>query len=572
MRSKALKAITGAAVLSLALVGCASGNNGSNPSKGPSSSKDIPASFNQKTYDDLKDGGTLSYSIGEVTPQLNQFNAEMSTDTAMIWGWYNPEVIKFSADGKLNPNPNYVTDIKQDTKDNKTVVTYKLNEKAVFNDGTPFDWKAFETTWKANNGTNKDYNANSTDGYSLIESVKQGANAKEVVVTFKQVDPWYGGLFNYVLHPKVDSPDKYNNAYKGGTLESAHPEWGAGPYKIESLTQTPGLVTFVPNEKWWGPKPKLTKITLTQRESSASLNAFRNGESDFTGAGTAERLTQVKQMGDTVDIRKGASTATRLLTLNSKSPVLGDIKVREAIANAIDKPGLEKVAFAGLDGYTEKPMGSLSLFNYQDGYQDNFGKLVPKVDVEKSKKLLDEAGWKAGGDGIREKDGTKLSVRIPLFGDSPTTKNMYTTLQTQLKAAGIDLQIQPRPSQDFTTVIKNGDFDILFSGFASTDPYGPAYFCQIYCSDSTLNKSQTGTAEFDKKIHEQLEVLPTADEQIKKANELEQEALAQYGLIPLYSGPEIIAVKKGLANAGAGLFASVSNVISDFKENIGWQK
>ncbi len=566
-RSNAIKASAVGLALALALTGCA-GGEGENKGKDGKNHSDIKgSSFNPQPYDKLKDGGTLSLSLGEVTPQLNVFHANMTSDTSTVWSWYNPQIIKFEADGTLKPNPNYLTSVKDEVKDGKTVVTYKIHEKAVFNDGTPIDYKSWVNTWNANKGDDPAYEVNSSDGYDKIESVERGANDKEVIVTFKVANPWWGGVFNYILHPAVDSAEKFDQAYLGEDLASAHPEWGAGPYKLESLSKTPGVVTFVRNENWWGPKGKLDKITYTQRESAASLNAFKNGETDVTGASTAERYKQVNQMGDTVDIRKGSTTATRLLTLNSKSEVLSDIKVREAIANAIDKPQLQQVMFAGLDGYSEEPTGSLILFNYQEGYEDNFGKLVPKQDLEKAGKLLDEAGWTKGADGMRAKDGQPLSVRIPLFGDNTTVKNYVTTLQAQLKAAGIDLQIQARPSSEFSTVIKNRDFDILSSGFASTDPYGVAYFCQIYCTDSGLNKSGTGTKEFDEKIKTQLETLPTADEQIKKANELEKEALAQYGMIPIYSGPDIVAVKKGLANVGAGLFAQG---IADFKENIGW--
>jgi len=71
--------------------------------------------------------------------------------------------------------------------------------------------------------------------------------------------------------------------------------------------------------------------------------------------------------------------------------------------------------------------------------------------------------------------------------------------------------------------------------------------------------------DLDEKIAE-LQQLPTQEEQIKRANELEKEALQQYGIMPYVNGPQLYATKNGLANYGSYAFALVP------KENIGWAK
>ena len=68
-----------------------------------------------------------------------------------------------------------------------------------------------------------------------------------------------------------------------------------------------------------------------------------------------------------------------------------------------------------------------------------------------------------------------------------------------------------------------------------------------------MNKSGTGTPELDEQIAE-LEKLPTQEEQIQKANELEKEAFKQYGIMPYANGPRLVASKKTLANYGAMAF------------------
>ena len=108
----------------------------------------------------------------------------------------------------------------------------------------------------------------------------------------------------------------------------------------------------------------------------------------------------------------------------------------------------------------------------------------------------------------------------------------------------------PFPSSDFAPIMSKKQFDLVMSSFVSTDPYGVAYFRQTYASDSTLNKSGTGSKEFDAKIAE-MEKIADPKKQIAKANELEAEALKFYGVMPVYNGATKRAVKEKVANYGA---------------------
>lgn len=571
MRSTTTKAFAGVAVLALALAGC--GSNTSSSTKSGNDSAKLTYSINEQAATNLKDGGTLNLSINEITPQLNQFQANMTTDTHTLWNWYNPLLIKFTPTGDMKLDKNYLESVNSELKDGKTVVTYKINDKAKFNDGTDLDWTAFQTTWQANSGKDSEYSANTIDGYDQIDSVKAGDNAKTVVVSFVGPYPWYSSLFNNVLNPAVNSADVFNNGYTGGTLASAHPEWGAGPYALTGFDANAGVVTFERNPNWWGDKGKLDKITYTVRaDVQAQVNAFKNGEADTVEANSSELLTQVTNVANT-DIRRGTRAANSLLTMNSKSELLGDTAVRKAIATGMNRAQLQQVLFQGLD-YSEALPGSMTLYAFQKGYQDNFSKVVPNPDTAAAGKDLEGAGYAKGSDGIYAKDGKALSLRLPLFSSSNTQKSMYQAFQTQMKAVGIDVQIIQKSSKDFSTTVKNKDFDLLFSVYVSTDPNGVAFFCQTFCSDSSLNKSGTGTAEMDNLIKGPggLTSLQTADEQENKANELEVQALQTFGLVPVYNGSEIFAVKKGLANVGAGVYATVRSQIGDFPENIGWQK
>ena len=557
-RSSVMSVVAVVAATGLLLGGCTSDKKNAN--SGPAATVEIKPTgdYNPLERDQIKDGGELTLPILEVPEQSNSLHGNAIVDGTTLWRWYNPQMTLADGDGTWHPNPAYLTNVNAEEVDGKTVVTYDINPDAVFNDGTPIDWRVFETMWKFNNAENPDVVANSTDGYDQIESVTAGESDKQAVVTYKQAYPWWQALFDRVLHPSVADAQTFNEGY----LKNPHPEWGSGPYKVDQFDYNSGTVSFVPNEKWWGEKPKLDKVTYRRMELQAAINAFQSGEIDATVVSDKDRLAVAKSMKD-VNIQGTLQPTHWVLTANSKAPNLADVKVREALFTGINRETLAQIRFNGL-GYKENLPGSFVMFQNQKGYEDNFGSVV-QYDQDKAKQLLDDAGWAEGSDGIREKDGEKLTLRYVTFGDDNQGKSMAAATQKMLKDIGVDLQISERPSADFSKVVANLDFDFLTSGITSYDPYGVMYFKYTYGSDSQVNKSGTGTPELDEQIAE-LEKLPTQEEQIQKANELEKEALKQYGIMPYANGPRLVASKKTLANYGAMAFAVVP------KENIGWAK
>lgn len=555
-RKSAIAAVTASALI---LSGCAGGDSGSSGSDSSGDGASAPGeelevsldgAYNEQDRESLAKGGELTLAISEISEQQNPFQADGTLYTNHVWQYYNPQITLFNGKGEFEPNNDYLTEVTDEVVDGKTVVTYTIRDEAQYNDGTPIDWKSFEHTWKFNNGENEELNVSSTDGYELIESVEQGENEKQAVVTFKQEYAWWQGLFGFLLPTQVDSAEVYNEGY----INELHPEWGAGPYKVDNVDFNTGTVSFVPNENWWGDEPLLDRVTFRQMESQASINAFKAGEVDATGVASKDRLASVEDM-DGIEIRTAMRPSNILITLNSESPHLGDIKVREAIMTGIDRAQLATIRFNGI-GYEEELPGSFTLYQTQEGYEDIFGELV-QFDVEKAKSLLDEAGWTEGSNGVREKDGETLTLNYVLLGDDPNSRASASATQKMMRDIGVDLQIQERPSSDFSKVITERSFDVFPMGFSSTDPFGVAYFGQMYMSDSELNRSGTGTEELDAKILE-LQQIGDGDEQIARANELEKEALGTYGIMPFANGPDMVAVADPkLANYGAYSFATV---------------
>ncbi|MFE3503907.1 ABC transporter family substrate-binding protein [Kitasatospora sp. NPDC059160] len=529
------------------------GQNAKNAAKVASSVTD----YNPQPYDNVKDGGTYT-TAGTFDEQGNPFNVNGTLNSVRIWSWYNADAITYSPTGEVQYNPDYYSDVKVSVEggDQKVVIT--LNPKAVFNDGTPIDWRAIEATWKANNGSNKDYAANSTDGYDRITSVTRGADDKQAVIAFKGVNPSWSALFTTFLHPEAATVDNFNKAY----VKTAHPEWGTGPYTVGTWDAHSGNITFVRNPNWWGRKGKLDKRVYVNLESGASINAFKNGELDYTSAVDAENLKQVKAVKD-AEIRSGGSPFEYSLYLNTKSPLLGDLQVRKAVQESIDRPQIAKIQFQGLD-YTEPLPGSAVLFSFQQGYQDNVAAVL-KYAPDEARKTLDAAGWTPGPDGIRTKDGKQLALGYTLLGDDPIEKATASALTAMLKSVGVKLDINKVSSNDFSKVLSERRFDLFISGNRSTDPFGARNLCDFYCSDRDSNITGAGTPELDQEIRATGQIADLG-QQIEAVNKVEQKALQQYAFLPLYSGPSTYGIKKGLANVGATIF------YSPLPETIGWQK
>ena len=127
-------------------------------------------------------------------------------------------------------------------------VTYELNPKAKWLDGTQVSAADFIAQWKANNGTNKGFTVTATTGYDDITSVAQGASPQEVIVTFKDNYADWKGLFGPLYPAAMNAtPDSFNTSWKAKPLDSA------GPFMYQGSDAQ--SYTVVRNPNWWGRKP-----------------------------------------------------------------------------------------------------------------------------------------------------------------------------------------------------------------------------------------------------------------------------------------------------------------------------
>jgi peptide/nickel transport system substrate-binding protein len=567
---KNLTTICGVAAVTaaLALTGCGGGGSSSGPQagKGQEAGSDLAKliSINAKDAKDLEPGGTVTLPLGSIGPDFNGFsntgNSGDNTalhrpiDGAGTWGCWN-----FDFDGTATPNKDFCEDVKSEIKDGKQTITIEVNAKASYNDGTPIDVKTFENTWNMLKGKNKDIDVVSSGAYEFVESVKAGSSDKEVIVTTTQPVFPLDSLFTGLVHPKVNTPEIFNSGFTG----EMHPEWMAGPFKLDEYDSAAKTVTLSQNDKWWGTKPVLNKVVFRQLESSAAIAAFKNGEIDGVSANT---ITPYKQLDGTKnsEIRRGQRLFAGGMNINAQKAPMTDVAVRKAIFAAVDREALRKVRFNGLN-WDETSSGSIMLLPFSKYYQDNYP--VKETGPEAAKKVLTDAGYTANAAGIMEKDGVAASFKISNFGDDPTTLAFTQTLQKQLQAGGMEVGIDQRGSADFGKVMGSRDFFLSVSGYTvgadTTDAVKQLY-------DSKTNENGLGDAELDTDIRTLSSIEDNA-ERNKAAMEVEKKHMAKYfSMGAVMNGPQISFVRTGLANYGPSLFKSLSQV-PDWT-TIGWEK
>ena len=113
-------ALVATAVLSIALVACGGSGPGGGSGGETAQSLAEKTQYNPQPYDNIRDGGTLTTALPEISPQFNTFQTDGTAYTLTVWRWYNPILITFTADGDAVYNPDYLTDVKQETVDGNT--------------------------------------------------------------------------------------------------------------------------------------------------------------------------------------------------------------------------------------------------------------------------------------------------------------------------------------------------------------------------------------------------------------------------------------------------------------------
>lgn len=509
----------------------------------------------------LRQGGEVRLDVSDFGANWNPMHVDGNNDDlTRVRQTIIPLAYNFTEAGVPEPVATYFTEATEVSK-SPTVTRFVINPDAVWGDGSPIDGDDMIAMWKACNGSNKDFQCTTTSGYDQMASVvTEGADKKTVTVTYKGSYPDWTAPWNGLVKAEgIKDAATFNSGWKA--LKN---EWLAGPFKVQAFDNAQKLLTLVPNERWWGEKPLLDKVTFRAISPDAVAAAFVNNELDSFDIGVdADAFQRASGVAD-AQIRKAAGPNFRHFTFNTTAGLLKDKAVRQAIVRGLDRGAIGASDLAGID-WPVRPLNNHILLENQEGYEDVAARTGLDFDPEKAKADLEAAGWVAGADGIRAKGGQKLAVKFMQLSGVAVSENEALQTQNLLKEIGIQVQIVDVPIAKFQdgSLLSGGEFEILaFSWIGSQYPYTSVK--QIYGTDQESNYANLSIPEVDKNIAT-METDADPANRITLANDTSALIWENVHTLPLYQRPELVAVKAKLANFGA------VGLTEPTWENVGYQ-
>jgi peptide/nickel transport system substrate-binding protein len=256
-------------------------------------------------------------------------------------------------------------------------------------------------------------------------------------------------------------------------------------------------------------------------------------------------VQQVKALPDvTSDI--GFGPTFEHFDFNFKNEHLGDLKVRQAIATGVN---VEELVNRTVKQFSDKaqPLGNrIYMTNQPDQYKDNFS-AYGKGDVAGATKLLEEAGYTKGADGIYAKGGKKLSLRISTTAGNALRETQEELFQAQMKQIGVDIKIANAESTKFFGEwLPNGNFDIANFAWVGS-PFPISSNQAVYQCGSGSNYGQYCNKKVDALFKQALAEFDPA-KATELGNQIDAQITADMVSIPLYQKPTFIAWRNTFAN------------------------
>lgn len=368
--------------------------------------------------------------------------------TFQIWNCY-----AWDFDDQAQPVPVLVTEIPSvengGISEDGTVITLNLRDDLVWSDGDPLTAEDFVFTYEMT--MNPANTVASQYPYDLMTSV-EAPDDLTVVMTFAEpFAPWLGVLWHgilpaHILRPVFEAEGNINNAEWNRA-----PTVGCGPFVFDEW-ESGSYARFVANENYWLGRPALDEVFFRFVPDDASqVAALQAGDADLGTFIAYSDIPTLQDAGmDVIMVFSGYNEGYYFRVDDMGHPALQDVRVRQAIAQAIDRAAICNDLLLGL---TEPAMTDWDNTPY-----NNPDLVAWTYNPDEANRLLDEAGWiDSNGDGTRDNNGVELILR---YGTTTREIRVDTqaVVQQQLAEVGIGVELL------------NYDSDIFFNSMADGGP------------------------------------------------------------------------------------------------------
>lgn len=420
MKNKVFRILGICASFALLLSAC---SNSSTTSSSAVSQADSAASVSEETTASDSDLARLE-NKEELRIAVKAFT---TLDPCMGWGQYGPSLIQ-SKLMQINS-----TSIEKDlateysVSDDGLVWTFKIRDDVKFHDGSKLT--AADVAFTFNN-------TKAIAGKVDLANMDEAVAIDDTTVEFRMNKPFSSFLYNTAALAIV--PEK---SYVDSATYSKNPI-GSGPYKFVQYDEGQQVI-MERNDDYYADKSNFKKLVLIMMDTSSAFAAVQAGTVDMAKVDEQSAQTQVggyylKEF-TTYDYRSISMPYNTPGTTTEEGDPIGnavtsDVAVRKALSLGISREGMVQNALAG---YGEATFDVFSKFDW------GLGDLVKDVkdgDVEAAKKILDEAGWVEGSDGIREKDGVKAEFELLYGANAVDRQAIAMSFAEEAKKLGISVK------------------------------------------------------------------------------------------------------------------------------------
>jgi peptide/nickel transport system substrate-binding protein len=543
-------AIAASAAAMLVLTGCGGGGSSSTKTQNSVSLNECDKKPNECNSGPSKSGGTLTLALEKKLVNWNINSSKGNIlDISDALAPVLPFVILYYPDNTAHVNTNLLDSAEITSKDPQTVV-YKIKKEAAWSDGTPISAKDFTFAWKTQNGKDcPDCDFAATTGYELIKSITGSDNDKTVTVVFDKPFPDWMGLF-WPMYPAHVAEKAGDLTSPAGLLKAWDSfkdkpfEFSGGAYKVGGYEKDVSL-TLVPNEKYWGEKPKLDKIVYRIiTDQSAEISALKNKEVQMSTAQPSQALIDQVKTIQGLDYALTTGPSWEHIMFNTKNKYLADPVLRQAIATAINRKEIISKTI-GTFFPAAAPLGNHMLLPGQPGFKDNVaGTGYGDGDTAKATKLLTDAGYTVAGGTLKTKAGEAVpEIRFVYTEGNKPRADSALLVQNELKAIGINIKVSPTPSLGDS--LDNRDFDLIQFAYVG----GPLLTGAIdeWRSTSTSNYSGINNADADKLLNAlavELDPAKAADQ----ANQVSVILIKEMVDLPLLQKPTFVGLYHDFVN------------------------
>ncbi|BDZ51300.1 ABC transporter substrate-binding protein [Frondihabitans sucicola] len=522
IRTRAAIGLAAAATVALALTGCSSG--GSSDTAGSSGS--------------VTNGGNLTFAIANDPISLNPSGTGSGNDTLYVTRQLVDSLLyQDPKTGDLKPWLASSYTVNSDA----TKFTFTLRSGVTFSDGTKFDASAVKATFDDIVAAGAKSTAVSSlvgyTGSTVVDPSTVEVDFSKPNAAFPQATSSVGLGIVSVGTTKIPYDDRSTG--KGVV--------GTGPFTLKSYSPNVKTVLTKRKDYDWGPADRsntgaahLASVTFqVVPEASVRSGSLSSGQVDVIGSVQPTDVDTLKGGGYPLVTRTNPGLAFGF-SFNEARPIVKDEKVREAIAHALDSKTIRDTSLNSLF-----PVGTSALASTTPGYKNESSFF--EYDLASAKKLLTDDGWKVGADGIRVKDGTKLSLKVAWITNFSPNQTTLELAQQELKKAGIAITLQSSTVPDFLKTLTSGNYDLQFGNNSRAD----GDILRTSFSTAATNYSHLDDPTLEALLQKQ-QATPDVKEREAVIGDIQTRLASQYHEIPVHELTTILATAKGVTGVTLG--------------------